>query len=139
MVDYKLIDHTADIGIIVSAKDLKSLFVKSAEAMFDVIALKKRTSRRLRKKEIKITLKAKNTEELLVYWLSELLSLSDCEDVFFTEFDMAKLKDTALEAKASGLSRSHFIGKREVKAVTYHELKIKKKGSRYQAEVIFDV
>ncbi|MGB9598094.1 MAG: archease, partial [Candidatus Poribacteria bacterium] len=34
---YKLIDHTADIGIIAYGKDLSELFANSAYAMFDIL------------------------------------------------------------------------------------------------------
>ena len=37
MVKYKLIDHTADLGIHVSGSDEKELFSNAAMAMFDVI------------------------------------------------------------------------------------------------------
>ena len=141
MGDYELLDHTADIGIRVKGADLKSLFINAAAAMFDIIAdgPKLPKGQKAQKKTIKVRLKAKNREELFVRWLSELLSLSDCEDVFFADFDIAALSDTALEGKAVGIPRRHFVGKREVKAVTYHQLKLTQEGAAYSAEVIFDV
>ena len=37
MKDYELIEHTADVGIRISGNDLKELFIKAAQAMFDII------------------------------------------------------------------------------------------------------
>lgn len=139
MVEYELIDHTADIGIRVAGKDLPQLFVRAAESMFDVIAEKMNVTTAMKKKIIKISLQAGNREELLLRWLSELLSLADCKEVYFNAFEIESLTDTTLEAKASGFLRKYFIGKREIKAVTYHELKIEEQGGAYTAEVIFDV
>ncbi len=139
MVEYELIDHTADIGIRVEAKDLKNLFADAAVAMFDVIAEKMNVTTGMKKKNIKVTLQAGNREELLLRWLSELLSLADCKGVYFNKFDIESLTNTAIEAKASGFLRKYFVGKREIKAVTYHDLKIEEQGGLFTAEVIFDV
>ena len=139
MVDYELIDHTADIGMRVWAEDLTSLFVRSAEAMFDIIAEKPKSSKDIKKRKFNVNLSAKNTKELFVRWLSELLSLSDSKDVFFTDFSIVSLTETVLNSAVSGVSRRHIIGKREIKAVTYHDLKIGREGDQYKAEVIFDV
>ncbi len=139
MVNYELIDHTADIGIKVKGNDLKALFVNAAQAMFDVIAKRPKSLKKLKKERIEVSLTATNIEELFVRWLSELLSLSDWKDIFFTEFHIAKLTETALKAAVAGLPQKHFEGKREVKAATYHNLKIVRQNNGYRAEVIFDV
>ena len=139
MIDYELVDHTADIGIIVRAKDLKNIFLDSALAMFDVIAEAPANFHGLKEKKYPICINAKDEKELLVFWLSELLSLSDCEDVYFADFDIQRLSPTEIAAQASGFPRRYFTGKREVKAVTYHDLKIQKREDGLEAQVIFDV
>ena len=139
MVEYELIDHTADIGIRVEGKDLKSLFTAAAAAMFDVIAEKMNVTTGMKKKIVPVTLVAGNREELLLRWLSELLSLSDCENVYFNAFEIENLTNTIIEARASGFLRKYSVGKREIKAVTYHNLKIEERGSGFAAEIIFDV
>ena len=139
MVDYELIDHTADIGIKVKGKNLKSLFINSAKAMFDLIAQKPKSSKGLKKAIVKIDIAATGREELLVRWLSELLSLSDSKDLFFVDFKINEMTNTSLKGKVAGVLRRYFMGKREVKAVTYHGLAIRHKENCCQAEVIFDV
>jgi len=139
MGEYELIDHTADIGIKLKAKDLSSLFVNSAAAMFDVIAPKKKTRKPFKGKNFEIHLKEESLDELFIAWLRELLSLSDCEDVIFTKFAVEHLAETELKAMVTGLKRSHFHIIREIKAVTYHDLKVGRAGAMFKAEVIFDV
>ena len=139
MVEYELIDHTADIGIKVKGKDLKNLFSNAAKAMFNVIALKPKSIAGLRKKPCQINLKASNREELFVRWLSELLSLSDCKDVYFTDIKINKLTETEIAGTVAGVARRYFQGTREVKAVTYCDVKVAKRKNGFFAQVIFDV
>jgi SHS2 domain-containing protein len=35
---YRFVDHTADLGIVVRARDIKGLFRNAALAVFDIIA-----------------------------------------------------------------------------------------------------
>jgi SHS2 domain-containing protein len=139
MKDYEIIEHTADIGIIVSAKNLRELFIKTAEAMFDIIAEPKGSIADAKSRSIEVSVNASDTKELFVAWLSELLSLSDCKNIIFTEFDIDEITDTALKETATGIDIKFFKGKSEIKAVTYHELKVEESGGQFKAQVIFDV
>jgi SHS2 domain-containing protein len=139
MKPYERIDHTADIGIRVYGASVKKLFENAARAAFDVIAKPLRTTTRNGSRTFKIQLKENNTEELLVRWLGELLSLSDWKKVIFTEFDILDFSGTKIQAAVKGSPRKYFTILTEIKAVTYHELKIKKENSRYAVQIIFDV
>ena len=139
MKAYERIDHTADIGIRVYAPSLKKLFENAARAAFDVIAKPFRTTTPNDSKTFKIQLKENNTEELLVRWLGELISLSDWKKIIFTEFNIMDFSETEIRAAVKGFPRKDFTILTEIKAVTYHELKIKKEKSRYAVQIIFDV
>lgn len=138
MGHYKLIDHTADIGISVEGEDLKDLFATSAYAMFsqmiDLNKIKEKTTK-------KVELKGENSEDLLVRWLNELLFLSD-SGYIFNNFNIENLKETFLSASIKG-ERINFRKiplKQQIKAATYHQLEIKKTNSgKRQATIIFDV
>jgi len=138
MKNYELFEHTADTGVRVKAKDLKGVFINSAFALFNIIAEKKAEARTNAQK-INLKQKAQNREELFFNWLSELLSLSAAKGLIFTDFKIIDLKDDSLEALAEGASANGFIMLTEVKAVTYHNLKIEKIGFLWQAEFILDV
>ncbi|MFH1441499.1 MAG: archease [Candidatus Omnitrophota bacterium] len=143
---YEIIEHTADIGIRVKADDLAGLFSKAAAAMFDIIVEKKEGNKGipfLKEKrgdsQFKIKLTADNLEELFVTWLSELLYLFSVREVVPWDFKINNLDETNLAAVVLAESIAHYRVKTEIKAVTYHELEVKKVDSEWQGKVIFDV
>ena len=137
MKNYELIEHTADIGIRVKAHDLKELFINAALAMFEIIAERKKTE--AKKQKINITQKADDREELFINWLNELISLSATKGLIFDVFKINKLKENSLEATVVGRDIKNYKINTEVKAATYHALKLEEALSGWQAEVIFDV
>lgn len=89
----------------------------------------------------KIELQAEDRETLLVEWLSEILFLIDTESLLFSRFEVALSSDTGLSATAAGepLDAAKHDLKTQVKAVTLHDLEIKKTEALWVARVIFDV
>ena len=138
MPRYEIIPHTADIGIKAYGRDLKDLFKNAAYGMFDIIAdldgLKASFTQA-------IEASAANKEELLVAWLGELLYHFYTKQIIFFDFDIVELSDTAMKAVASGrhVGENRNRLKTEIKAVTYHELKIEEKDGAFTASIIFDV
>ena len=135
---YQLLEHTADIYVRIYGKTLKELFRNAAAALFDIIA-KKKHGKAPKPKVLNMKLSAENPEELLISWLAELLSLSEAKDLIFNKFKIVSLTNNKIEATVSGVKRENFLIKTEIKAATYHELKIDKVKNGYEAEVIFDV
>ncbi len=138
MKRYEEIEHTADIGLKVYGKDLKELFRNAAFGMFDIIAdlegLKESVT-------VDIELKGDNYEELLVKWLDELLYNFYTKWVIFFEFDIIDLAGGRLLARARGrhLGENRNRLKKEVKAATYHDLKIEESSDGCSVEIIFDI
>ena len=135
---YEILDHTADIRIRVRAIGLKTLFSKTARAMFDIIAEKK-TASVAGKKAVKIIQRGKNLEDLFINWLNELLSLSSAYGLVFSSFKIKNLGKNSLEAFVLGERIKNYQINKEIKAATYHQLQIVKDGDSWKAEVIFDV
>ena len=133
---YELIEHTADIGIRVKGADLKELFKNAALAMFDIIAEKKASGPT---KQERIEQQAESLDELFINWLNELLYSSATKELIFSDFQIDKLNERSLQAVAFGSHISNYSINTEVKAATYHELKIEKISSGWQAQLIFDV
>lgn len=138
MKRYELIDHTADIGIKVYGRDLKELFGNAAFAMFDIMAdlegLKSSVT-------VEISKEAPNREELLVSWLDELLYNFYTKGLIFSEFNISELDDTHIVGKVIGrhVGENRSRLKAEIKAATYHDLKVEKTGDNWQTQLIFDV
>ena len=135
---YEIIEHTADFGIRVRGKYLEDLFVNAAKSLFQIIAERK-SSKAGRDKRLRIKISAEDSEELFINWLNELLSLSAVKGLIFNHFKINKLESCVLQAQVSGSSVDNYRINTEVKAATYHKLKIEKGVSGWQAEVIFDV
>lgn len=138
MKKYEIIDHTADVGLRVFGKDLSELFINAASGMFKIITDAKNAQA---DQTINIRLKAPNIEELFLLWLSELLYQSNVKEIIFTEFVIESLSDKSLKAYARAYK---FDIKKEslnveIKAVTYHQLKVEKTGDGYFGQVIFDI
>jgi SHS2 domain-containing protein len=137
--NYELIEHTADIGIRVKAKDLKELFKNTALAMFDIMIERKIKNQKSKIKNIIVKQKAENSEELFINWLNELLSLSATRELIFEDFNINRLDKNNLEAIITGRDIKNYKVNTEIKAATYHQLKLEQTKSGWQAEVIFDV
>ncbi len=135
---YEILDHTADIGLKIYGKNLKQLFQNAALGLFSLIS---ETSCIKSKKKFNINLKAPNIEELLVSWLRELLYIYDAKRMLLCDFKIDKISGGQLEASVSGepLDIKKHILHMEVKAVTYHQLRVRKTPSGFKAQVIFDV
>ena len=135
---YEVIEHTADIGIRVKAKSLKQLFVNAGLAIFDIIAEKK-SSPKPKQEKISIRQRGENIEELLVNWLDELLFLTATREIVFTGFSIKKIDAGLVEAVGTAVAGKNYRINTEIKAATYHKLKVSKTKSGWQAEVILDV
>jgi len=135
---FEVIDHTADIGIVVYGTDLKQVFTNAALGLFSLMAdldgLKEDVKR-------EVEVKAEEVEVLLVEWLNELIYISDVEHILFKRFEINELNNTKVKATCFGEKikpRQHRL-KREIKAATYHMLRLDKDGGKYKVQIIFDV
>lgn len=135
---YEIIEHTADVGLRFFGKTLDSLFVNAACGLFDLIAELEKVEE---KESVDFTIEAEGKEELLVRWLSELHFRFEVDRQLFKRFQISKIDEKFLSAKAYGEkydSERHEL-KTEIKAVTYHQLKVELSRKGWLAEVIFDV
>lgn len=135
---YRLIDHTADIGIKVYGRTLKELFRNAAIGCFDNIADLDNVQLN---RQVRFDVQAPSQEELLLSWLRELLYSFDTKRILFKDFKIEELKATHLIATAYGdkLNLKIHSVKEEIKAVTYHEFSLKHGKRGWIAQVIFDV
>ncbi len=138
MAPYEIIEHTADIGIRASGATLEELFQNAAIGMFSMITDLDRIEDT---QALTVKVEAEDREMLLVEWLNELLYHFDSQDMLFNRFIITRLSETGLKAVAYGEPIDHAKHdlKTDVKAATYHMLKIRNVGGVLSAEVIFDV
>jgi SHS2 domain-containing protein len=136
--DFEFIDHTADIGILAYGEDMKQLFANAARGLFSIITNLDSVAVK-ESRDIQVT--APDPEVLLVNWLNELIYLFDAREILFNRFEITSLTETGLKAKASGekINLAKHELKTQVKAATYHMLKIEQDEDGWKAQVIFDL
>jgi len=135
---YEIFEHTADLGIRVSAEDINTLFIEAGKALFSVIV--ENLSEVHNEQERTIEILGSDREYLFFDWLSELLYLFEIGKLLCSEFDVA-VTETGLKAKVRGEpvdSQRHLLS-HEVKAVTYHHLRVEQTSRGWEAEVILDI
>jgi SHS2 domain-containing protein len=141
MSNYKFFDHTADIGVEVTGRTRKELFVNAAEALFDVM-IESKTGEESAKQQKKIAVEGADVADLLINYLRELLYLFNGEKIITVRCEMIKFTSKELQARLTGEvfnNKKHFI-KTEIKAVTYSGLTVEKqKSGGRKARIIFDV
>jgi len=138
MKRFKILDHTADIGLIVYGEDLKALFENAGEAFFHLITDLRKVRRRT---ERRIEIQGETLERLMVDWLTELLYLHDVENLLFKKFKVESVGEDGLRAVVKGepFQEGIHVIKTEVKAVTYHQIEVRKKNGDWKAQIIFDL
>lgn len=138
MKRFEVLDHTADIGLIVYGEDLKTLFENAGEAFFHLITDLEKVRRRVEKR---IEIRGEDLERLMVDWLSELLYLHDVENLLFKGFKVESVGEGGLKARVKGepFQEGVHVIKTGVKAVTYHQIEVRKENGRWRAQIIFDL
>ena len=132
------VDHTADRGIIVQASDMKELFARAAWGMFSIITDMESVNPAHSEKMV---VTAPDRQALLVRWLSELNFQHATRHLLYSRFHILNLSDQQLEAEVDGediASERHTIHT-EIKAVTFHALKLEPEETGWRAEIIFDL
>lgn len=130
---YEEREHTADWSLHVWAPDLAGLLEQAARGMADLSGIRTKDGERVKRS---IQVESTDAEGLLVNFLGELLHLMDEEGLIFDRFDLT-VSENSLQACMEGSPITE--RKKEIKAVTYHNLKIEKKSSGLEAEIVFDV
>jgi SHS2 domain-containing protein len=135
---YRLIDHTADIGIEVAGGSLEGVLEDAGFGMFDLMA---DLSRVEPERSLRLELASGSLEDLLVDWLRELLYRFQTDLVLFRDFAVRMTSPLSFSAEVSGATYRPGLDElyREIKAVTYHGLSVEKKDGVWRARVIFDV
>lgn len=141
MKRFELIEHTADMGIKAYGKDMGELFTNAAYGMASSMTDLEKVNP---KESEDISLEAENREELLVFWLNEIIYLSASKTMLFSRFEVSEIDDRHLKAKifGEGFDIDRHKIETEFKAATYHRLKISNSTlpeGVLQAEIIFDI
>lgn len=130
---FRVINHIADWQIEVWAPDLSSLFVQAANGMYALSGLQVTKKQKIKRS---FALEYHDTERLLVSFLNELLFYIENEHLGFYDF-LLNFTDQSLLVNMMGSKTSSL--KKEIKAVTFHNLKIIKDVNGFKVKIVFDV
>lgn len=135
---YEIFEHTADLGIRVRAAELDDLFAEAAQALFSVIV--RNTERIESRVEKRFQIEGPEIDYLLFDWLNELLYTFDVERLLLNDFQV-RVQESGLSAVCRGekMDRRRHVMDHEVKAITYHGLKVERGDQGWLAEVIVDI
>ena len=137
-MSYEGLEHTADIRVRVYGETFVDLLRNSALALMSLITDRGAVKPLM---EIEFEVKGETKEEILVKMLGEILYIYEVRKMVFS--------DIALELKDVDTLRGRLAGEKidpkrhelelDIKAATYHNLKIQKVNDRFIAEIVFDI
>lgn len=131
----QIIEHTADWSLRVRGRDLEQLFRHAAEGMAGLLAGDAQATDSPDKRSVNLT--SYDTEGLLVDWLSELAYWAERDGFVFRDFRVSELTSTTLAAMVHGAHVPEL--QKHIKAVTYHNLEIRRTGDDLEVTIVFDV
>lgn len=138
--DYRLFDHTADLGMEIYGDDAAALFANAARALFQsLVSTGNAPPVESGRETIAVT--GADWPDLMVNWLRELLYLWNGRQKILIDLHIESLSQTAVRAQVSAGDfdpRRHVVDQ-EIKAVTYHQIEAGPHGGRWRARVIFDI
>jgi SHS2 domain-containing protein len=138
---YRIVDHTADLGIDVEAESLDELFVEAARGFADCITEVEKIGAN-RQRSVRVA--SDSLESLLVDWLSELLFVFETSGELFSAVDaeLSRVGDEwQIVATLGGevFDEGRHPLKVPIKAITYHGLQVAEVDGAWSARVIFDI
>ncbi len=140
-VPFRFFDHTADVGLELSAPTLSALFEEAALALTAVLS---RSGRVEPRRQVSVSLTAPSIDQLLVDWLAELLGRFDIErwvtGVVEVTVDRGDKRCSLLALVAGeALDLRRHPGVLPVKGITYHRLSVQQTAAGWCATVVLDV
>ncbi len=132
-------DHTADIALIANGNTIEELFIACAEGFKEISLVKKHSFLPNRRS---LHVEAETLEELLVLFLDELNFIIQVKKIYVEGIKSIVISKNRRNYELrtvvliTMLEREEI--KTEIKAVTFHQLKIKKCDDFYSTTVVFD-
>jgi SHS2 domain-containing protein len=144
---YKYLEHSTDAFVQAQGSSLEELFENCAKGLVNIMFdIDKVESCQF----VTITADGEDLEHLLYDWLEKVLLKILIQQIVLSRFSIkicekgtkdAGIKKYFLNARSGGEKVSYDMHnyKLEIKAITYHELKIKRIGTRYIATFLVDL
>ena len=138
MQAFRILEHPADVGFEAFGARREEAFENAARALMHLIADLDSVETT---EEVSIEVEGPDAASLLVNWLSEVLYLHDAERWLFRDFKVKGIRDHSLSAIARGekFDSARHVIRLQVKAITYHQLKLEERSGCWRAQVYVDI
>jgi len=157
-MSYTFLNHTADLKVLVKEKNIILAFSNSALALREAICGKIRIKSKITKK---FHVKGDDFESLFYNFLEEFLFLLDAKSFLLSKIEKIKIinkknqsgkksrasiegstfnnKKLVLTAEVSGDKAENYNFSNNVKAITYNDMFVGKKGKDFICQFVLDV
>lgn len=139
MQRFETLEHTADIYLVSYGNTLAEAYANAAYGMFCQIAKVEGLTATL---TVPVEVEAGDREQLVVHWLSELLYLHEVEKLIFLDAAVTELSETRLVGAAQARLLAEVDPDRlltPIKAVTYHQLRVRQINGHWRIDVVLDI
>ena len=140
MCPFEVFEHTADVGLRVEAESLERLFAEAGRGLFALVVENPQDIEP--RQTVTIELESEDVQGLFVDWLRELIFRFETEHLLLCEFQVQVFdgnRRLRAECRGEPADWSRHLPDNELKAVTYHELRVEQTSNGWEAEVILDI
>lgn len=133
---FRVLPHTSEVGLWIGGRDYKTFLKNAALGLFNILGVENTPGPPFIQE--KIQLSGISREEILVDWLNELIFLITTKGLFPSHIHFLQCDDRAVHVALELV----LLKKRpaiELKAATYHALRVDRERGVFSARVILDV
>lgn len=133
---YEILEHTADVGLRARGEDLARTIENAVRALAEIIGVWRPGDG----ERMPIEVESGDAGGLLVDWLSEILYLHETRNAAIAGIEVTSADERRAEGSVTLVPlRAAPEEGVQVKAITYHQLKVEQTGNGWLAEVYVDV
>jgi len=131
---FELLEHTADVGVRARGPSLEAVFEQATFGLAEVLG----ASRPGPDEPVAVTVAPADPAGVLVDWLGEVLWLHESRDAGIAAVRVDRAGEAGAAGEVTLAGNGPFDGT-QVKAVTYHQLRVVRDGDGWLAELYLDV
>ena len=137
---WEVFEHTADLGLRITAPTLQDLVAESGRALFSMMVANLQVVQPVEQVAVQVHGTPEQPDYLLFDWLAELLYVFETRQLVLCRFDV-HLQADGIQGTCGGehLDLERHDLHHEIKAVTYHGLSVRRNKQQWEAEVVLDL
>lgn len=134
---YEQLPHTADLKVRAWAPDLRGLIEQAARAMIDLLVHGQPEPAQ----QVEVRARGHDAEETLVDCLREILLLRELRGLLPVTAEVPEADERSARCLVGvvAVADAPQLQDADIKAVTYHDLAVRREDDRLVVEVVFDV